>query len=110
MSKRQVIPEQVKQQADEIVDAFNQTVIKDPNRYYVTRYKGAYLYLDRFDYSVVSHVCRLTYTGKTDEWEFAIFKYSDERYDPEEWFFPGSGHVDGSIAGALKAGLEAYPD
>ena len=49
-SKRQVIPEQVKKQADEIVDAFNQTVIKDPNRYYITRYKGAYLYLDRFDF------------------------------------------------------------
>jgi hypothetical protein len=37
------------------------------------------------------------------------YKYSDERYDEEEWFFPGAGHVDGTIEGAMKAGLEAYP-
>jgi hypothetical protein len=44
-----------------------------------------------------------------DTWEFAIYKYSDERYDPEEWMFPGAGYVDGTIKGAMKAGLEAYP-
>jgi hypothetical protein len=43
-----------------------------------------------------------------DKWEFAIFKYSAETYDPGEWFFPGSQHVDGTIEGAMKAGLEAY--
>jgi hypothetical protein len=44
-----------------------------------------------------------------DDWEFAIYKYSSERYDPDEWFFPGVGLVDGTIEGAMKAGLEAYP-
>jgi hypothetical protein len=44
-----------------------------------------------------------------DNWEFAIFKYSDERYDSEEGFFPGAGLVDGTIEGAMKAGLQAYP-
>lgn len=44
-----------------------------------------------------------------DNWEFAIFKHSDERYDAEEWFFPGAGWMDGTIEGAMKAGLEAYP-
>jgi hypothetical protein len=43
-----------------------------------------------------------------EDWSFAIYKYSDERYDEEEWFFPGSEHVDGTIEGAMKAGLEAY--
>jgi hypothetical protein len=52
---------------------------------------------------------RLTYTGDPASWEFAIYKYSDERYDAAEWLFPGSEHVDGTIEGALKAGLEAYP-
>jgi hypothetical protein len=51
----------------------------------------------------------LEYTGGIDNWDFAIFKYSDERYDPKEWFFPGAGHVDGTVEGAMKAGLEAYP-
>ena len=43
------------------------------------------------------------------DWEFAIFKYSDGNYDADEWMFPGSEHVDGTIEGAMRAGLEAYP-
>jgi len=41
--------------------------------------------------------------------EFAIYKYSNERYAPDEWFFPGDQHVNGTIEGAMRAGLEAYP-
>lgn len=104
------IPEEVRQQADEIVQKFNKTIIKDPNRYYVPRFKGKFLYLDRYDYDFLSHVCRLKYTGQIDDWDFAIYKYSDGAYDPDEWAFPGSGHVDGTIEGAMKAGLQAYPD
>jgi hypothetical protein len=44
-----------------------------------------------------------------EQWEFAIFKYSHEFYDPEEWLFPGAGHVDGTVEGALRAAMEAYP-
>ena len=106
-SKR--IPEEVKQQVDEIVKKFNQTVLKDPNYYYATRYRVNYLYLDRFDYGRVGPICRLKYTGDIDNWEFAIYKHSDERYDPDEWLFPGGGHVDGTIEGAMRAGVEAYP-
>lgn len=51
----------------------------------------------------------MIYTGAMDGWEFAIFKYSDERYDPDEWFIPGSEHIDGTVEGAMRAGLEAYP-
>jgi hypothetical protein len=109
MSK-QAIPESIKKQADEIVNGFNKKVLKDANRYYTTHYKGRYLYLDRYDYGTVSQICRLKYTGSLGEWEFAIFKYSDERYHADEWFFPGAGFVDGTIEGAMKAGLEAYPE
>ena len=56
-----------------------------------------------------SPVARLTYTGDMKKWEFAIFKWTRERYDPDEWFFPGSNLFDGTIEGAMKAGLEAYP-
>ena len=106
-SKR--IPQQVKEQVEKIVRDFNRKVIKDPDCQYIPRYRGMYLYLDRLDYGTLGSICRLKYMGSMDSWEFAIFKYSDERYDPEEWFFPGSGHVDGTIEGAMKAGLEAYP-
>ncbi len=65
--------------------------------------------MDREDYGRISQVSRLEYTGDINEWYFAIYKYSDERYDEEEMFFPGSGLVDGTIEGAMKAGMEAYP-
>ena len=106
---RQTIPEQVKSQVEKIVERFNKRGIKNPAIYYVTRYKGSYLYLDRVEYGKKGPICRLKYTGSLDKWEFAIFKYSDEVYDPEEWMFPGAGNVDGTIEGAMKAGLEAYP-
>jgi hypothetical protein len=38
-----------------------------------------------------------------------MYLYSDNVYGPEEWFFLGSGNVDGTITGAMEAGLMAYP-
>ncbi len=52
---------------------------------------------------------RLKYNGQMDKWEFAVFKYSREFYDSDEWMFPGASQLDGTIEGALKAGLEIYP-
>jgi hypothetical protein len=103
------IPESIKKQVEEIVDRFNSEVIQDPYDFYVTRYRGNYLYLGRKEAGVFYPVCRLKYTGEMSNWEFAIYKYSDERYDPDEWMFPGAESLDGTIEGALKAGLEAYP-
>jgi len=39
---------------------------------------------------------------------FLEYEYSDNCYDPEEWFFPGEEFVDGTITGAMKAGMKAY--
>ena len=103
------IPKEVKAQVEKAVQTFNREVIKSPDYFYTTRYRGRYLYLARTMYATPTPICRLKYTGKMDDWEFAIYKYSNERYDPEEWFFPGSGNIDGTIEGAMKAGLEAYP-
>ncbi len=44
-----------------------------------------------------------------ENWYFAIYKYSDEHYDEEEMFFTGAELVDGTIEGAMRAGLKAYP-
>lgn len=106
---RQTIPAQVREWADEIIQRFNTNVIKNPKRAYIARYRGSYLYLDRLEYEKQRPIARLTYAGSPEDWAFAIYKYSDERYDAEEWLFPGSEHVDGTIEGAMKAGLEAYP-
>jgi hypothetical protein len=59
--------------------------------------------------AILAPYIRLTYTGNINDWVFAIFKWSTETYDPHEWMFPGSGFLDGTIEGAMKAGLEAYP-
>ena len=107
--RRKPLPEQSKRAVTERGADFNPQVRKDPNSSYVARARGPYLYLDRFEYRRVGPSCRLTSTGALANWAFAIYKYSDARYDPDEWLFPGSGHIDGTIEGALKAGLEAYP-
>jgi hypothetical protein len=107
--KQIAIPENIREQADQLVARFNKRAIKDQKYSYVARYRGVYLYLDRHIDGQVEPICRLKYRGALDKWDFAIYKYSREKYDPDEWFFPGAKHVDGTIEGAMKAGLEAYP-
>ena len=41
-ARRQAIPEDVKKQAEAIVDAFNRRVIRDPNRYERNRFELSY--------------------------------------------------------------------
>ena len=103
------IPETIRTQVAARITVFNQQILSDPHVCYQPRYQGRFLYLDRCDYGQVGRVCRLTYTGTLDDWDFAIYKYSDERYDPDEWFFPGAAQVDGTLEGAMRAGLAAYP-
>ena len=104
-----IITDDVKKWANARIERFNETVIADPEVGYVARYRRAHLYLDRFDYGSTSPVARLTYTGDLEAWDFAIYKYSNAKYDASEWLFPGSQHLDGTIEGAMRAGLEAYP-
>ena len=89
-------------------ERFNTAEIRNPHGVYVPRYRGKFLYLDRRDYGRLSPICRVEYTGDIHAWSFAIYKYSDARHDEEEWFFPGSEHLDGTIEGAMRAGLQAY--
>ena len=109
MPKPKLTPE-IKLQADAIVARFNAEELRNkPYAHYVTSYRGAHLYLGHQQGGKFWPVCRLTYTGNMENWDFAIYKYSDERYDPDEWFFDGAGQVDGTIEGAMRAGLKAYP-
>ena len=99
------IPKNLKTDIDRIISDFNKT----NDCLYIPRYKGRYLYLYRDDGFEPGPVCRLESNGKMNNWEFAIFKYSSESYDPDECFFPGAECVDGTIEGAMFACLEAYP-
>ena len=110
MPKPKLTPE-LKAAIDAIVARFNvEELGNDPFAHYVTQYRGAYLYLGHDYMGKFEPICRLTYAGAMHNWEFAIYKYSDDRYDPEEWFFPGMEEVDGTIEGAMRAGLLAYPE
>jgi hypothetical protein len=100
------LPDNVKQQVETAIAAFNAGL----DYGYAARYRGQYVYLDRKNYFGSSTpIGRLKYTGDMQAWEFAIYKYSSERYDADDWLFPGANHLDGTVTGALKAGLEAYP-
>lgn len=132
MAGKKVIADEIREQVTARINAFNQLhfhsvprkgiiglmnqlfgrskVSSSPPGSYVPRFKGAYLYLDRIDYyGRPFAICRLKWTGNIDKWEFAIYRYSREAYDPEEWFFDGAEKVDGTVEGAMRAGIEAYP-
>ncbi|OQX61018.1 MAG: hypothetical protein B5M51_09085 [Anaerolinea sp. 4484_236] len=107
--RKKAIPDEVREEVERIVSKFNRKMFRNSGIAYSTQYKGKYLYLKRNEHGKPGPICRLTYTGEMDAWEFAIYKYSANGYDPDEWFFPGVNKVDGTIKGAMLAGLEAYP-
>jgi hypothetical protein len=100
------MPSLVKKEAKEIVEQFNKE-LENKEVFYVPKFKGRFLYLNRSEYGRVSEICRLEYTGRMEDWTFAIFKYSTEEYEEDE-IFPGEEFVDGTIVGAMKAGMRAY--
>jgi hypothetical protein len=75
------IPKDVPSSAQQIVERFSRATLRSTAAC-VARFKGMYLYLDRKEYgSAPVAICRLKYTGSFNNWEFAIFKHSSNRYD-----------------------------
>ena len=101
-------PAFVKQEVEQAVEEFNKQEINGTGKVYHIRFQGRYVYLDRDDGIGPSPVFRLEYTGDLTDWVFAIYKYSGDDYDEQENFFPGVDRLDGTIEGALRAGMEAY--
>ena len=108
MHTRKRIPDEVRTQVEEAVARFNQYLARRATSY-VARFQGSFVYLDRGPPGREQPTCRLKYTGPGGKWQFAIYKYSSDSYDPHEWMFPGSEYLDGTIEGALKAATDAYP-
>ena len=106
---RITIPEEVEQEVLASVVRFNRKNMLRGDCFYEAQFKGKYCYLNRCDFGQMGAIARLTYQGKADNWEFAIFKWSSETYDPNECWFPGFELLDGTVEGAMKAGMEAYP-
>jgi len=100
----------IQQKVTELIDAFNKKTFKGSKDFmYIPKFKGKFLYLNRKEFDRIAPVARLQYSGDITKWDFAIYKWSTCSYDPDEWFFPGAEYVDGTIEGAMKAGLAAYP-
>ena len=106
---KKLIPDEIRENVSAIVEKFNQQELKGTDVRYIARFQGRFLYLDRIAYGKKESVSRMEYFREISEWEFAIFKWSSEIYDPDECFFSGSEFVDGTIEGAMKAGMKAYP-
>ncbi len=84
-----IISKEIQQEVGELIDAFNQKTFKGSADFmYVPKFKGNFLYLNRKEYNRIAPVARLKYTGNIKKWDFAIFKWSSESYDPDQWFFP----------------------
>lgn len=58
---------------------------------------------------VETKIGRLQFNNDMTDWDFAVYKYSKDGYDPDEWMFPGAGELDGTIEGALRAAPHIYP-
>lgn len=110
MAKKE-IPAEVRDEINRIIQKFNKKAFKgeEDKVFYFAEIKKNFFYLKRKEYGKLSPVARLTYTGDMKDWDFAIYKWTWSGYDPDESFFPGAELVDGTVEGAMKAGLEAYP-
>ena len=107
--KMKISPD-VQEKANSIIAEFNdKTYGKNSGVAYYAVYRGAFLYLNRIEGDIDGPITRLKYNGDFTDWDFAIYKWSRESYDPTEYIFPGYECLNGTIEGALKAGNLAYP-
>ncbi len=85
------IPKEIQEEVVKIIDDYNHKTFHDymGDLSYYPEFKEKFLYLKRKEFGKISPVVRLTYTGDMKNWEFAIFKWSREQYDPDEWFSRG---------------------
>jgi len=132
MAKSKSIPKEIKNKVLEIVEVFN----KEHDTTFLMTFRGQFAYLAKTEERPMANIFqeiiakkmgiplnqmpkkktpkietklgRLKYNGQIDNWDFAVFKYSREFYDPDEWMFPGAEELDGTVEGALSAGQEIY--
>lgn len=103
------IPTEIKEEVERIINTFNQNELHSIAASYSCSFKGRHVFIDRIDQRKRGHICRLEYGGNMNNWSFAIYKYSSNSYDENEFMFLGIEFCDGTILGALKAGMRAYP-
>ena len=112
MSKNMyAIPLEIQKEINKKIDVFNKKYMSKSNYKYCAIIKGKFIYL-MWQYEVAGEqkfdkISRLTYDGNLNDMDFAIFRYSREKYDATA-MFPGDNYINGTLEGAMKAGLKAY--
>ncbi len=107
--EKTIIKESEKEKIKKIIEKFNKKEFSDPEVFYYPEFKRGYLYLMRNEFGEKGPICRLKYNGNIKDWDFEVFKYSSETFTDDIFFMPGEEEIDGTIEGAMKAGLELYP-
>ena len=102
------ITTEVQGKINEIIENFNTKEFKQGKLKYFAEFKDNYIYLNVKEPNHISPVSRLEFEGDLKGMNFAIFKWSTESYDQDETFFPGVEELDGTLEGAMKAGIKAY--
>jgi len=91
--KKIAIPEKAIEQLRKAIDSF-----EDPRLIGGTRGRFCYVMYDG------EPLCRLGYKPNSDQWEFAIYKYSTGSYSNSEFLMPRQG----TIVECIKTALHAY--
>lgn len=89
------IPENVRRALKERLERHAARKWKGLYREIIVRFRRNFAYVDvleavadmkgekhRESEAIPTHLCRMRYLGDINKWEFAFYKYSDERYEP----------------------------
>jgi hypothetical protein len=101
-TKKMKLSKKTQEELEEQVKSFN----KEHKSKFKIRFRGKFIYLDKVTLFRTTHIGRLKYNGSLDTLSFAVYKYSNNSYNANEFFFPGMDQLNGNINGAMKAGLE----
>ncbi len=109
VKRNSAMPVEVQREIETRVGAFNSKHLAKSYYKFHPKIQGKFIYLMYLTPNgELEHNGRLKYDGDLENMDFAIYKYSSEKYDSNEWF-PGIKYANGTIEGGMKACLEAYP-
>jgi hypothetical protein len=103
----ETIPKKITEQAAEAVRKFNEKQFLEGDMEYLYTIDGKYVYLKMRRKKNISPIARIEFTGDPKAWKFAVYNPATESFS-ENTEFPGVEYIDGSIEGAMKAGVSAF--
>ncbi len=103
------IPIEIQGDLQNRADIFREDFVPKVSWRFIADARGKFIYIRRYmSDGSRQNLGRLRYSGDVNQMTFAIYKYKTEKYELKADFF-GASHLDGTLEGALRAILEAYP-